>query len=613
MSRSSSLSFRGRFRRNRIGHLAFRPHVLLDRPVSSVVEVLEQRTLLSTVVVTNNADSGPGSLRDAIANAASGDTIVFADSVKNETITLSSGELPIGKGLNIEGPGANHLTISGNNASRVFDVSGSGNVTIAGLTITDGVATIGGGAVNEGGGTLSISNCALSGDRAISNAGSGGTGGAIEDLQGTLNVANCTFNNDKAIAAGPNFPAFPGTIFALGGAIDVSINDTGPATITNSTFTGNQALGGAPGGEGGGGAISNTSFHGAVLTVVGCAITDNAAIGAAGGDGVTTFGFGQAGGVNSFSTLVVRDSTLTDNLALGAPLAPGAVPSQTISGGTAAGGGAIYYSSSNPMILSDSTLTGNQAVGGAGAPGSAGNGATGGAILMSNGSGSVMGCRIDDNVALGGPGGSGGIGGPGVSGGIDLEFGASLTVTNSELNHNQAIGGAGGTGAVAGDGVGGAIDVGSGVVFGSVSDNCSLTVNNCTLDHNQAAGGTGSAGSSGGNATGGGLSVLAGSSATVNNTSISHNSATGGDGANATSTSAGGNGLGGGVYVGTGATVTIATGVITANQAIGGQGHHAPAGQGIGGGVYNLGSFSQVALTLILGNHASINNDNIFP
>jgi hypothetical protein len=71
-----------------------------------------------------------------IAAAVSGDTIVFDSSLKGQTITLTSGELVIDKSLEIEGPGAKHLTISGNDASRVFDIVTAGlTVTIAELTI----------------------------------------------------------------------------------------------------------------------------------------------------------------------------------------------------------------------------------------------------------------------------------------------------------------------------------------------------------------------------------------------------------------------------------------------------------------------------------------------
>src|SRR5439155_4822030 len=87
------------------------------------LESLEERTVLSTLTVSNTLDSGKGSLRDAIKKANSGDTIVFDSSLNGQTITLSSGELAITQSLDIEGPGAGLLAISGNQASRVLDIS----------------------------------------------------------------------------------------------------------------------------------------------------------------------------------------------------------------------------------------------------------------------------------------------------------------------------------------------------------------------------------------------------------------------------------------------------------------------------------------------------------
>ena len=59
-------------------------------------------TPAATITVANGDDSGPGSLRQAILSAASGDTINFAPSVT--TVTLTSGELVIDKDLTITGP-----------------------------------------------------------------------------------------------------------------------------------------------------------------------------------------------------------------------------------------------------------------------------------------------------------------------------------------------------------------------------------------------------------------------------------------------------------------------------------------------------------------------------
>ena len=102
------------------------------------LERLEDRTLLSPLMVLNNNDSGTGSLRQAILDASSGATIKFESNVND--ITLTSGELAITKNLDIEGPGpgANRLTISGGGVSRVFKIGNGATVTLANLTIANG-------------------------------------------------------------------------------------------------------------------------------------------------------------------------------------------------------------------------------------------------------------------------------------------------------------------------------------------------------------------------------------------------------------------------------------------------------------------------------------------
>ncbi len=74
------------------------------------------------ITVTSNADSGIGSLREAISSAQPGDTIQFAPGLANQTITLTSGQLDINKNLIVDGSNAPGLTISGNDGYRVFDI-----------------------------------------------------------------------------------------------------------------------------------------------------------------------------------------------------------------------------------------------------------------------------------------------------------------------------------------------------------------------------------------------------------------------------------------------------------------------------------------------------------
>src|SRR5215472_12204422 len=123
------------------------------------LEALEDRWLPSTLTVLNNLDSGPGSLRAAIGAASSGDTINFANSLKGQTITLTSGQLAITTKLDIEGLGANKLAVSGNGVSRVFDIADGVTVTIAGLAIINGSADQGAGIFNEPGASLTVIDC----------------------------------------------------------------------------------------------------------------------------------------------------------------------------------------------------------------------------------------------------------------------------------------------------------------------------------------------------------------------------------------------------------------------------------------------------------------------
>jgi hypothetical protein len=116
----------------------------------------------ATITVTSTADSGAGSLRQAILDAASGDTINFslpADS----TITLTSAELAITKSLTITGPGADTLTVQRSTAGgtpsfRILHFSGVSDITISGLTISHGSTGVsdGGGMLNDSGGTVNI-------------------------------------------------------------------------------------------------------------------------------------------------------------------------------------------------------------------------------------------------------------------------------------------------------------------------------------------------------------------------------------------------------------------------------------------------------------------------
>jgi hypothetical protein len=248
------------------------------------LEELEDRTVPSTLAVTSAADDGSaGTLRTEIAAANSGDTIKFDPSLAGQTIALTGGELAITESLDIEGLGANQLTVSGNGTSRVFDVSSGGTVTLAGMAITDGFTNgflPGGIGAGRGGGiwtdgSLTLNNCAISGNVADGLSGDAttngwsspagdGLGGGIYMAGGTLTVNNSTLSDNSA-RGGTGYNWVPGG-GGYGGGLYIG---SGTVSINNSSIYNNQAVGGlsfpdggaalGPNGFAGGGGIVNDS------------------------------------------------------------------------------------------------------------------------------------------------------------------------------------------------------------------------------------------------------------------------------------------------------------------------------------------------------------------
>ena len=154
-----------------------------------------------TVTVTKTADTNDGacnadcSLREAI-NTFGSDTIVFSSLFDTpQTITLTLGELPINKNLGIIGKGARLLTVQRSTAMgtaefRVFNVSGSGvNVTLSGLTVSNGRDLVGGGIRNGNGAILRLNSVSVKNNSASTGAGIYNTGA-------TLNIINSTISHN---------------------------------------------------------------------------------------------------------------------------------------------------------------------------------------------------------------------------------------------------------------------------------------------------------------------------------------------------------------------------------------------------------------------------------
>ncbi|MDJ1179647.1 Ig-like domain-containing protein, partial [Roseofilum sp. BLCC_M91] len=190
-------------------------------------------TALSTEV-TNTNDSGTGSLRQALIHAAANpgaDTITFTGATfadaTDDTITLTSGELSYfsnaANDVTIQAPGNASLTVSGNNASRVFNFNSAAEITIDGLAIVDGNGSSGdgGGIFNSSTGTIDIINSTISGN------GTGVDGGGIfNSSTGTVNVTNSTISGNGG-GVGPG-----------GGIFNFS---TGTINVTNTIIAGNTA------------------------------------------------------------------------------------------------------------------------------------------------------------------------------------------------------------------------------------------------------------------------------------------------------------------------------------------------------------------------------------
>jgi hypothetical protein len=170
--------------------------------------------LRAPTVVTTTADSGPGSLRAALAvgNVITFDPNVFAANSAPHIISLSSALPALNATVQILGPGANALTVQRSTASgtpnfSVFTVDSGApvdlngvrpNVTISGLTIANGSLPIGtgtGGGIFNHTGQLFVTNCGITGNTA--SAG----GGIYTDAHTGCSVRGSTINANTATFA----------------------------------------------------------------------------------------------------------------------------------------------------------------------------------------------------------------------------------------------------------------------------------------------------------------------------------------------------------------------------------------------------------------------------
>ena len=332
--------------------------------LSPAVLVLESRVLLSSnsvansYVVTNTADSGAGSLRWAVgqANADHGaDAITFDPTVfaTPQTITLSTGQIDLNDagGVSITGPSAG-VTISGNDASRVFEVDIGSTANLTGLTITHGSYVTGRGGGVDSQGAATLTNCIVSGNTAM-------VGGGVCAWQfGSITLTNSTISNNSAANAGGGVYAFSQqkvvltncTVSGNSANVGGGIYDEGSSTVTMSGTT-----------------VSNNSVSGFGAAICGSgslAITNSTISGNTAVHG-SVGGIFVRGNLSSATNVSMTNVTVSNNSALydgGLALSYGTetLTNVTISGNTASGQeGGLYSGSGNSLTLNNTIVAGN--------------------------------------------------------------------------------------------------------------------------------------------------------------------------------------------------------------------------------------------------------------
>jgi len=296
----------------------------------------------TTIPVSNCNDAGPGSLRDAVTSASTGDT-VDASALTCSTITLTTGTLStIADGLTIVGPGPDALTITANHASRILLHAGTGTLTLSGMTIREGRFSSYGSAPARGGCIFSTGTVSLG------------------SVKYHLPQSGVAVNDCVVEAHGDGETAFGGGIFAIRG---VSVSD--------SVISGNLATSAVIRGSFGGGVALVSSPYGFAS---GTFLAKYSEI-----SGNATGGYGGGIYVNA-NDAELRYSTIAGNSAGGGVGGLDAIMGNagtasllnvTISGNSAqigVGGMAVF---ANTSTIQNSTITGNRTDGNSGIVGGA--------------------------------------------------------------------------------------------------------------------------------------------------------------------------------------------------------------------------------------------------
>lgn len=373
------------------------------------LEVLEDRCTPSTFTVSNFKDAGAGSLRQAVINAnnrAGPDTVVFKPGLEG-TIKLTSGQINITGALFLDGPGANKITIDGNQNGRIFQVfapssvkvtldgltlfnaktiaegsaiQSTANLHVIGMVITGNTAALGGGAIETFHSNLTIQKSRIIGNTANNGGGIFASGKTlIEDSTISGNQANLGVGGGiYAVDVGATLTLRRSTVAGNlattdGGGIYVWSTVTS-LIIQNSTIEGNHA------GRWGGGVVTAAASNSITDTRIRYNRSEDVGGGLASNTPTvikrsTISGnssrIGWAGGISQYQgALTLVDSTVSGNSALNgnaggiyiaATTAASTILRSTIAGNWAGNGGGLYVLDSARLTIQNSTISGNSA------------------------------------------------------------------------------------------------------------------------------------------------------------------------------------------------------------------------------------------------------------
>lgn len=214
---------------------------------------LDQIRLKCEITVTSAADSGPGSLRQALNDLCPGGTVLFSPDLAGQTITLTSGPYVLNKNVTIDSSSAPGITVSGNNSDRVLIIDPGTTAAVKGLTLANGYGwDLAGGVLNNG--SLTLDHVTVKDNVMATSAGEfwKGGGGIYNGDGARLNLIDSTVSGNQAGWSGGGIYAFFNTTTTIirstisnnvSSDVGGGIRSLGNMNITNSTVSSNTATG----------------------------------------------------------------------------------------------------------------------------------------------------------------------------------------------------------------------------------------------------------------------------------------------------------------------------------------------------------------------------------